>query len=140
MNTAARNNSHITVISDIEIIVNSLCKTCLTYDNGDMHAFSLGPVSNTYIYTRLILFGSDLNMLRRTSSCTLTVGPYKALNASVYEIRQEERILGDGVGLSAEQTLKRHDFEELAPGEESLVILDFLNQYPFKFFFVFVHS
>ena len=76
MDTAACDDGYVTVISDKEIIIYGLSKSCLTDDNRDMHAFSYCVVRYADVYAGLILFGGYLYMLCGTPACAFTVGSY----------------------------------------------------------------
>ena len=62
VDSAARNDEHISALTYIKIIINKVVDSRLGDDNGDMNALILRSRSNNYVDARLVGFRHNLNV------------------------------------------------------------------------------
>ena len=73
VNTAARDDGDVTVLSDVEIVVNDLLQSRLRKQDGNMEALVLRPRLDINIDSRLVLFFYDGNILGIVLSVKISV-------------------------------------------------------------------
>ena len=74
VNTAAGYNHHITVLSDVEIIVNHILHAALTQHHRNMHALILGPRPDTDIDPADLCLGCNINICCGIPACHPAIG------------------------------------------------------------------
>ena len=64
MNSASRNDGYVTILSNVEVVINKLLNSRLGQDNGNVKAFVSCVILDIYINSGLVFFFLYNNVFR----------------------------------------------------------------------------